>query len=276
MAVSGSVDWAQDRDDIIERAYRLVKVTSSRTSPDANQVTVAAQALESINKKIQNEGVRLWTLEWKTQPLTASSEVTEDSVVYTCIKSHTGVDGTNKPGTDADWTTYWKVGGTAGAGAWAETAYVSIGEFTLTADTLGIESAFVRRNGNDTPINIISSSQYFDIPNKDTEGQVNSLWFDKQLIPIVRLFPYPSDADDVIHYHQVQTLDDFDSASNNGEFPVQWVEYFTFELAYRLSFETDLPLNERILLQQESEKLKNEAMGVDVGSPPINFTDSAY
>jgi hypothetical protein len=134
----------------------------------------------------------------------------------------------------------------------------------------------VRRNGNDTGINIISSSQYFDIPNKDTEGQINSLWFDKQLTPIVRLYPYPSSSSDVIHYHQIQTLDDFDSASNHGEFPVQWVEYFTFELAYRLSFETDLPLNERILLQQEAEKLKNEAMGVDAGSPPINFIVPAF
>jgi hypothetical protein len=272
MGISNSQDWAQTRDDIINRAYRLVRSTSSRTSPDANQVTVAAQALESINKKIQNEGVRLWTLEWATKTLTASSEVTEGGVVYTCIKAHTSADGTNKPGTDADWTTYWRTGGTAGATAWADaTPYTSIGEFTLTSNTLGIESAFVRRNGNDTPINIISSSQYFEISNKDNEGQVNSLWFDRQLTPIVRLWPYPSDADDVIHYHAVQTMDDFDAASNNGEFPVQWVEYFTFELAYRLSFETDLPLNERILLQQEAEKLKQEAMGTDAGSSPINF-----
>ena len=42
------------------------------------------------------------------------------------------------------------------------------------------------------------------------------------------------------------------------------------------SFEADLPLNERILLQQEAEKLKNEAMGVDAGSPPINFIVPAY
>jgi hypothetical protein len=61
MAVSGSWDFIQTRDDIIKSALRKVGAVAQGEDPSANQMAEAAHALNSLNLSLMNDGVYLWT-----------------------------------------------------------------------------------------------------------------------------------------------------------------------------------------------------------------------
>lgn len=87
--------------------------------------------MNGMIKSWQAENIHLWKVQWLTQTLTASSEVTgTDSEVYTCIRGHTS-NINNKPITGGNWNTYWKKTGSTG-GTWVTaTAYTAISDINL-------------------------------------------------------------------------------------------------------------------------------------------------
>lgn len=264
MATSGSVDWSQTRDNIIQQALEINKAISIGDTPIAAHVTMASAVLNQFVKFLETaHGVRLWTLDWAQKTFSAPSEVTgTDSLVYTCIRSHTSASG-NKPVTGASWSTYWKQTGSTG-GTWVTaTSYTSKGDFTLDAGTVAIEKAFLRKDGVDTPITIVGYNEYLDIADKGVFGNPSRLWFDNKLTPVVYLNPQLSDITDVVHYLRIRRIEDFDAAGDTPDFPVQWTEPLTLGLAWRISSRFDLPLSERNQLKQQADEALLLAIGGD-------------
>ena len=259
MATSGSADFQNTRDQIIQRAYLMIGQVNANTAPNSDQVADAVQALNSIVKNLQAEKIYLWALDWMQKTFTAASQVTgTDALVYTCIKSHTSASA-NRPVTGANWSTFWKQTGSTG-GAWVTaTGYTSTGDFPVDSDTIGIEKAFLRKNGVDTVIATIGSGQYLSLAEKGSFGDPIQLWFDNKLSPTAYLYPQLEDTDDVIHYLRIRRLEDYDAAGNTSDFPVAWEEPLTYLLAYALSFAAGMPLQERQMLRNEGEYLKNIA-----------------
>jgi len=148
MTTSGSYDFTLTRNQIITGALRKVGAVSQGNVPSAPQISETAEALNALVKSLQTRNVHLWTLEWVTKAFTtAASQVTgTDSNIYTCIKSHTSSNNAttgDTPITLPNWSTYWTLKGSTG-GVWANaTAYGSTGDFTVAADTLAIEKAFL-------------------------------------------------------------------------------------------------------------------------------------
>jgi hypothetical protein len=108
--------------------------------------------------------------------------------------------------------------------------------------------------GNDTPIDMISRSDYSQITNKTTEGKVVKAYYDKQLTNgILKVWPTPDLATDVIKFSYERILEDFDASGNTPDFAIEWGEALILGLAYKMA--PSAPIKD----PNELTRLKNQA-----------------
>lgn len=268
MATSGNFDWSATRNQIANRALRIIGAIDQEGSPSTAQLSNACEALNSIVKNLQAMNLGLWAREWTTAALAISTLLTHNAVNYTCVRSHTssaaGATG-DEPGVGDDWETFWMASGAGGA-AWATaTAYNAIGDFVPATDTIYIEEAFVRRANSDHPLRIMRFDAYLsDTGTKYSTGLPKVLAFNNSLAS-PRAFTYPqSDAvTDIIHYLRYRKLENFDTGADNPDAPVSWIEALVFALARRLSPEYGLPIEERYYLGREANRFLDVAKKAD-------------
>jgi hypothetical protein len=277
MALSGSYDWTLTRDDIIAQALEDIQVVKVNETPNSDQLTVASRRLNGIVKRLQNEDIFLWTREWVTQTFTASDAVTNNSTVYRCIKGHTS-SATDEPGVGADWSTYWvEDSSVTSGGAWVTaTGYTSVGDFTVAADTIGIDRMFIRDGENDYDVDIVSMAEYMGILTKHNEGKPTKAVFDRQSTPIVYLYKQPDTTDYVLHYARVRKLQDFDAGSDNFDGPESWLPLLIKMLAYDLCAPYGVATEERLIIKREVDELKAMVKRNDHETTSGDFLKGAF
>ena len=277
MSVSGTTTWDPTRNEVINRALRIVGASFNGRSPTATEQANASEALNSLMKSLQAEGTRLWTMSNSTQTLTASSIVDgTDGNVYKCMKSHTSSTD-DKPITGGEYTTYWFLSSGTSA-AWANaTSYNSISDFTMTSDVIGIENAFVREGNLDYGLRIISYEEYMDLNDKTTTGRPTSLAVDwAWSTRTAYLYPTPDLTTYVIHYRAVREIYDAGAEGDTLDIPKLWNEALVFGLAERLSHEYSLDLNERQLLMSRYEQSKARAKGNEYDDVQLKLITPAF
>jgi len=237
MSTSGSTDFTITRNDLIRESLERIGAIADGQNPSAGLLASAARSLNIIMKKWQKERRFENTKTWRSESLSASSEVTgTDGEVYTCIRAHTSVAaGTYKPITGSLWRLYWKLEGSTG-GVWASaTAYAPVGEFALDTDIIDLERAFIRdESDNDHEIEILSFEQYLEISSKYTgTSTIPTHCGVKRENSSIRVFlyPRPSDTDYVFNYLGIRKFEDFDGATNNPDIPVEYFDGLCEELA---------------------------------------------
>lgn len=260
MATSGSYDFTATRDQIINRALRLLGVVSQGDVASAEQIKEGSEALNAMVKFWQTEKIYLWSTEWKTKTFSASDEATgTDGKVYTCILSHTSADA-NKPVTGANYSTYWVQRGSTG-GVWVSaTSYSAIGDFELDNDTIDVVQAFLRNGDSDTPVELRTIAEYFALASKGAEGKPSAMSLHKTLPPMKAYLHYQPDSTDyVLHYLQVRALEDFDQGANTPDFPARWIDPLVFGLAAELGPEYGAPADRQKYLDSKAEELRRRA-----------------
>lgn len=124
---------------------------------------------------------------------------------------------------------------------------------------------------SEIPMTAFNRDDYFSIPNKTyTSNRALQYWFDKQINPVVNLWPVPNTPDQVVlRYHR--QIQDVGSFTNLIECPQRWLEYITFELACRVALEmppSELPPNRlEFLTGKASEELEKASDGETDGAP---------
>lgn len=272
MATSGVYDFNLTRDEIISAALRKLEIYD----PDPAQISYADEALNLIVKSLQSYNVFLWAREWVTKGLTASSVVVgTDGLQYTCIRSHTA-SSANKPVTGAEWRMYWAQEGTGGA-VWADTtAYSCIGDFTVAVETIAIDKMMVRDVDTDSDMDMVTSFDYLSETDKRTTGKPVKAWVEKQIPPVVRVWPIPDKTTYVLHYLRVRKLQDFSAADDNADFDVRWLEFLIYKLAHRLSPEYMFSIERQVLLKKEADELYILAKRGNREETSFDFVESAY
>lgn len=346
MATSSSTNWIATRDDIIQQILENCKVVKIGSTPSATLVTDTAKVLNRIVKRLQTEGIKLWTLDWTTQSFLASSEVTgSDSLIYTCRKTQIP-NYENKPITGSKYTDNWKQTGSTG-GTWAvsisnvldaaaasdggdgtvdititghglttsdririegtvnydgehaiaavddvntisitvpfvaetfttamtaKTVYTSIGDILPPKDTIAIDTAFIRRNDTDHPVRIVGYDEYLSISRKEIEGLTTVLWYNEREKRIY-LANHPSESTDILHYLRVVLLEDFDSASDDPDFPVRWIDLLVAEGTLAVASKYDLPLEERNWFRIVADSLKRDTNRDDQEKTESKFVE---
>ena len=126
---------------------------------------------------------------------------------------------------------------------WTETEMeqalvVDTNSYTLSPRPLHIKQVRFRNSDNiDWPIRIDGRSDFMQITNKTTPGKISRVYYDPQLGTNNKLYvwPTPDDATDTLQITYIRSLEDFDASSDDADFPSEWLEAISTNLAIRIA-----------------------------------------
>lgn len=117
--------------------------------------------------------------------------------------------------------------------------------------------AVLRRNGVDTPVELMPRSELLNIPEKDIEGRPDRVFIDKQRDGITMTFwPVPENSTDELHFDAVFKFEDSDTAADNTDIPWYMYDAFAYGLAFRLAEKFSPPELEASLYVKSENSFK--------------------
>ena len=251
MAVSASKDFQPNVAEYIEEAFERCGL-ELRTGYDAR---TARRSLNFLFADWANRGLNQWTIEQVTQNLivgileypvgtitlsvAASGSFTIGETITGGTSAATAAIITAPTATSMTITvpsgtfvaTETITGGTSGATTTVSSA-VSLENVQATIDTL---SAVIRRSGQDISINSVSRDTYLTIPDKTTTGRPVQYYVNRQITPVVLVWPSPENSTDQLIYDRLVRMDDADTSANTVEMPFRFYPCLAAGLAYYLA-----------------------------------------
>jgi hypothetical protein len=109
------------------------------------------------------------------------------------------------------------------------------GTYSLSTDVIDILSVAVRRSSTDYAVSRISRDAYLAIPTKSTSGRPNQFFLDRQITPVLKLWPVPENSTDVVYYDALIRMDDADTFTNTLDVPFRLYPCLAAGLAYYIS-----------------------------------------
>jgi hypothetical protein len=137
--------------------------------------------------------------------------------------------------------------------------------YTLNSYTIDVEDAVISVTNSDNTrtdyeIERISRDDYLKIPNKADTGRPSQYFLDKQLTPIVYLYPTPNSADS-FRYKERKALEDITAATETIDIPNRFLPCAISGLAYYLSLKRpQIEMQRRQELKMLYEEEFNRAM----------------
>jgi hypothetical protein len=266
MTTSSSYDFSLNARQIIAEALELIGELPAGENPKPEDEVTCLRTLNQMIKAWQAEEIYLWKyveaalfLEYNGYSydigpsgdnITSSWVKTEIAVaadsgdLTITVDSDDGISDGDYIGIELDdgtlqWTT---VNGVPAADVVTITAAltddVAIDNHVYTYTTklqrpLGITEARIRNaSGYERPILIKSRDEYLRLPNKESTGSANQVYYDNKLTN-GKLFVWPAcgDVKEYIKFTAKIPIEDFDSATNDPDFPQEWLMALSWNLA---------------------------------------------
>lgn len=108
-------------------------------------------------------------------------------------------------------------------------------EYALGADTIDVLSAVVRRDSTDYAMERVGRDADLNIPNKTTQGRPSQFFVDRSINPVLRLWPTPENATDVVILDRLVRMDDAAAQTNTVQMPFRFYPALAAGLAYYIS-----------------------------------------
>lgn len=305
MARSGSYDFTRTQTQIITRALRLCGVASTGETVEASELSDASEALEAMTKAWQSQGIHLWkeqegtlfvedgtasyslgptgTHATKSFTQTTLSVAAENTDTTITVTSATDITDTYNIGIVLDDDTiHWTTVDGAPAGTTVTLSDALDGDASSGNRVYVYESKLQRplrilslrrrdTSNIDTRLDLISRDEYFELTNKLDTGAPVQAYYDPQLDNgKLYLWPAPDTVDWQIRFTFLESFQDWDSTANEGDFPQEWIEALTYNLAVRLAPEYGLPSERFALLKSEAGEYLGNAMMFD--NEPESFS----
>ena len=143
---------------------------------------------------------------------------------------------------------------------------------TLTSDVVDLLEVVLRRNGTDFEIQKISRGEYLTLPAKTTEGRPSQVYFDRQIDPVMNIWPTPENSTDQLIYYYVQRIEDADTLTNTTDMPFRFYPCMVAGLAYYLSMKRALDRTQ--LLKSVYEEEFQRAADEDEARTPLKLQPS--
>jgi|TARA_R110002126_G_scaffold251176_1_gene394175 hypothetical protein len=298
MATSNSSDFNLTRNQIIEESFREIGVKTPNRTLTSEEMNDGARTLNLLVKSLIAKGSFLWKIKQATLFLvTGQSQYVIDGTTANCAESFNETTITadallGASSIDVTDTTGFVIGYNIGVlqddNSILWTTITSIATLTiglntpLTAQASSGSSVYVYEtkvkrpeniqnaqsndsSNNDIPMVTYSRDSYYNLPVKNTSGRPNLFYYDKQLTAgLVNLWPVPSTSKQKIIFSYTKTIEDFDQALNDPDFPVEWLQPVILNVAYRLSRKYGrLDLQGKEQLKRDADDALAEAEGYD-------------
>ena len=109
------------------------------------------------------------------------------------------------------------------------------GNYTLDFGVIDVLSVVVRRDGTDFSLDRISRDTYLAIPTKTTEARPSQFFLDRQIQPVLKLWPVPENSTDTVIFDALTRMDDADTYVNTVDMPFRFFPCLAAGLAYYIS-----------------------------------------
>ena len=299
MTTSGTSTFSRNRDQIIGDALEIVNAFELGETPDSAAVTQASNALNVMVKHWQGADIHIWTSteavlfpqvdQVRYSIGSASTDFATESYVSTALTSAAALgDGTVVLDSVTSVATTYNIGvqlddGTLqwttinGAPSGYTVTLTAVLTDSAAAGNLVIvyQTALVRplrilsaRRYNydsaiDIPMNEMDRIEYQEMPNKTTSGSVNSFYYDRRgganSLAYLYLWPAPSTVNEAIKMTVARPIQDFSAAANDADFPQEWLQALTWNLADQLSLRYAVPRPERAEIKARAAQYLAEA-----------------
>lgn len=299
MTTSGTNTFSLSRDDIINAAALEVGDIALGDTLDADTLAQYALRLNSWVKALMADGAKLWAMQLATLFLqpgvcryvlgTGGTHCTASYVRTTLssnaaagagavqLTSFTGMTaGDNISVLLADGSLFWTtITGAPGASttltaALPGAAVAGAQVFTYTTkitrpQRIDPDGAYWRSSAlQDTPVAMISRTEYAQQANKGARGKIVQAFYDPQLgNGVLSVWPAPDNAADVLCFWYERRIEDFNTGSDTPDFAIEWGEALILGLAHRMAPTAGLPLTERQDLERRAALALGQAEGYD-------------
>lgn len=275
MATSGSVDFNRTATQIVSGALRTLGVIGPGITPTAEELTDGIEALNMMVKSWQTDGLHLWLYTeaalflvdgqseydlpganvCKIANLTETAlaaDVASGASSIT-VDSITGIADTETIGiVQDDDTIHWTTVSGSPSGSTVTLSAVTtaaasednkVWVYSGTIERPNRITDMRRRNsGIDTPVTqMLGRRDYFMLPNKSSTGTPVQAYYDPQTTTgKLYIWPAPSTVDDHMRFTYSRPLQDFDSLTDNPDFPTEWLKALRYNLAVDIAPEYGL------------------------------------
>ena len=120
-------------------------------------------------------------------------------------------------------------------------------------------SAVLVKEAIDISISQISRDTYLTIPTKSTTGRPIQFYFDRQITPVLKLWPSPENSTDQFIYDRMVRLDDADVSIDTIDIPFRFYPCLAAGLAYYLALKR-APQRVQILKALYEEEFERAAL----------------
>ena len=251
MAVSGSKDFEPNVAEYIEEAFERCGL-ELRTGYDAK---TARRSLNLMLADWANRGLNRWTMKRFTQTLAKDiSEYPVGTITLNVSASGSFTIGETITGgtsaatasvitkTNSTSMTITVPSGTftsgetiTGGTSSATTTTTSVASLEDTQATIDILSGVIRRDDSDISITRVSRDEYLAIANKTTTGRPVQFYVNRQITPVVTVWPVPENSTDQFIYDRLVRIDDADASVDTMEIPFRFYPCLAAGLAYYIS-----------------------------------------
>jgi len=107
--------------------------------------------------------------------------------------------------------------------------------YNLGTDVVDVLSMVVRRSDSDLTMTRISRDAYLAINSKTTQSRPSQFFIDRQITPVIKLWPTPENSTDTLVFDCLTRIDDADTFTNTVDVPFRFYPCLAAGLAYYLS-----------------------------------------
>jgi len=308
MTTSGSVDFTMTANELITASFKKLGIIAAEQSIQAHMLQDGIEAINLMLKSWQAQGLHLWLNEegviffdvGKTDYLlgpsgdeattlddfvgTTSSVAALSGATTITLTSVTGMVANDNIGIELDdgsrqWTTISSISGLVVTIAAALTDDVAVGNTVFTFTNLidrplRVSSARRKTYGedNEIPTNEWSRQEYFDQPNKVSQGTLVN-WYYAPLLTNGRFYAWQT-ASSVNDYARItfeRPIEDIDVSTETLDIPVEWLDTVIYNLAARLSDDYKVPIQREEKITLKAGSLLDQSLGFDEETGAMNI-----
>lgn len=272
MTTSSSKNFEIDVAEYIEEAFERCGL-ELRTGYD---LKTAKRSMNLLFADWANRGLNQWTIDQTS--ITVASGISEypagtltlsvaSSASFTVGETITGGTSaatasiTSKPTTTSVATTIpvgtFSNGETITGGTSAATTTVSaVQDLSDVQSTIDILSTVVTRDGTDFAIDRLSRSEFLNIPTKTQTGRPNQFFLDRQITPVLKIWPVPDNSTDILKFNRLTRIEDADAFTNTVDVPFRFYPCLAAGLAYYLSMKKNPQMMTMLKAIYEEEMIR--------------------
>lgn len=303
MATSGTYRQTLTFSDIAEEALDILQITSDGVTLEGSDVLRAKKTMNFMLQAWAGHGMHLWTqkegslflvvgqskYDFSTAKLantwyetTLSAAEATSQTILSCTSTANMAAGDNigilLDTKDIHWTTIVSKNtltvtiATALPSAAASGALVRnyTGTF-IPADR--ITEVRRRESSNyEIPVNFESREDYFDLPDKTSQGAIVQSYFSRQNTEgVMYVWPSPNTARDVINFTYERPLQAIDNVTDEIDVPGYWLEAIITNLAERLILKFGCSPQRSIFIKEAAQRSLDLALSYDQEYYPIKL-----